>query len=418
MAGKYRDEELEAALEAERRRTADARVRTGLGGVSDALGAAFTRRPAPAERPMPEGPGAMDVYALRQRASQQGEERARRARYEDPASEDSKRFRSVIASLAPEYWEAIPEAERNLVSRSDEDVVWDAAKLRAQVANRKPPKSPEQMQLDEDLKRAELQRRRAEAASYGGSQDLKNQLVREQIEELRRRPGEKEKDREATATRVETKAAQVDEKLVQDLATRMSDAGPLLRDIQALERYQYDDDIPGVGRVASRLPEEALSAEGGEVRGRVFGIVNRLLKLQSGSAVSEGEVKRKMAELGMGTGMAEESFRNGLKRLGEEYRTAVQEAMTRHKPEVVEEWKRRGNTAPGGVQYQRPASRSAPSAPATPPAAAPSPAPAASQGKLTPGGKPYARKQYSASRDATRYVDEAGNVVEVANGRQ
>lgn len=150
----------------------------------------------------------------------------------------------------------------------------------------------------------------------------------------------------------------VDEKAVQDLATRISDAGPLLRNIQELEKFAAPDeegeerDIPGVGRLASRLPAELLSNEGADVQQRAYGVVSALLKLQSGAGVSEGEVQRKMKELGMGPGQSEGAFRIGLKRLGGEYRSSVKEALRRHDPRVVETYLSRGNVIPGGINFK------------------------------------------------------------------
>ncbi len=141
--------------------------------------------------------------------------------------------------------------------------------------------------------------------------------------------------------------AKADESLnrdVEGLSKRMENVPAMKNDINTLTEYAKQDDIPGVGGYEARAPSWApgISDEDVKVRQTVKGLVGAIMKEQSGTAASEGEVNRKLAELGMGPGATEPEFREGLKRLTENARGAMRAKEAGYRPAAVEEARRRG----------------------------------------------------------------------------
>lgn len=131
-------------------------------------------------------------------------------------------------------------------------------------------------------------------------------------------------------------------KQVQDIAKGAEGLPTMKNDLATLAHYARMDDIPGVGKGTNFVPDFLTSDEGLKVRQAAAGVVNALLKKQSGSAVSEPEVKRKMQELGMGDGASEQNFRLGLQRLIEMVGAEYGASEAGFSPEAVEEYRRQG----------------------------------------------------------------------------
>ena len=114
--------------------------------------------------------------------------------------------------------------------------------------------------------------------------------------------------------------------------------------------------IPGQGPIEGRVKNLPLigpwleSEEGKKADQSVFGIVSQLLKLQSGAAVSEKEVARKMTELGFGQDAGPQSFRRGLRNLRKELSNTVKQKYSGYKPGVVKTYEERGGVSPEHIE--------------------------------------------------------------------
>jgi hypothetical protein len=138
------------------------------------------------------------------------------------------------------------------------------------------------------------------------------------------------------------------DKQIETLSKRLEGAPALKQDLATLNQFAGQEDIPGVGSAEGRLPDFAAGlfngADATRVRQAARGLYSNILKEQSGSTVSEQELKRKLEELGMGPGATEENFRLGLARLTEMAHATLRAKEAGARPEAVEEASRRGLT--------------------------------------------------------------------------
>lgn len=192
---------------------------------------------------------------------------------------------------------------------------------------------------------------------------------------------------------------------VRGLGQDLEDLGGMRDDLATLRSGAIRSDIPGVGIIDSRKPGFMQGASDIAVRQAVRGIVSRLLKAQSGSTVSEQELDRKLEELGMGESATEAQFRIGLKRLERDVSGALEQREARHTPDAVNAYRQRGGVT--SKDLPKPQRKPAPAA---------LPPDASGQPTLESTTNP-AKVQYSPSRDMTRELDSAGNVIREYKGR-
>jgi hypothetical protein len=144
------------------------------------------------------------------------------------------------------------------------------------------------------------------------------------------------------AARAERKE-ETTEREVLKLSERLENMPGIAKDLGILSKYAAEPDVPGVGATGA-LPAKMLSDDGIRVRQAVRGVVGALLKEQSGAAVSEPEIDRKLEELGMGKFAPDREFRLGLSRLLTNTDEALRAKEAGASPEAVKRFRARGGT--------------------------------------------------------------------------
>jgi hypothetical protein len=90
------------------------------------------------------------------------------------------------------------------------------------------------------------------------------------------------------------------------------------------------------------VPDFMLSDKASEVQQNANSLVRDLIKLQSGTAVSEKEADAKLKERGMGPSSKASSFKRGLRLLRQELAAAVKNKEAGFRPEVRDIYKSNG----------------------------------------------------------------------------
>jgi hypothetical protein len=129
---------------------------------------------------------------------------------------------------------------------------------------------------------------------------------------------------------------------VMALSKRIEGNPMLLNDLGTLQKFASEKSIPGVGLVAGSVPNALMGDDALRVRQAALGIITTLLREQSGLAVTENEVQRKLQELGMGPRATEKEFRNGVERLTRNVRAHLIGKESGFDDEIVETVRRRG----------------------------------------------------------------------------
>lgn len=130
------------------------------------------------------------------------------------------------------------------------------------------------------------------------------------------------------------------DKQIETLSKRTEAAPAMRNDLRELEAGDQED-IPGVGPIAGRLPMWMLSEDGKRKRQAARGLVGTIIKERSGTAASEKEIDRIMEETGLNMAN-EEQFRLGVDRLREQVTDVLRAKEAGARPEAVEEARRRG----------------------------------------------------------------------------
>lgn len=138
----------------------------------------------------------------------------------------------------------------------------------------------------------ERQRAAAAARAERDARDYQNRIEQQQLAEEARREG-----------RTSQLAQRMQQSGLPGLEASMRTAEAYLAD------YPEGTDIPGIGGVSNVLPNVLQSDEANLVRSAVQGVSNQLLKLRSGAAVTDPEMRRFLTEVAMGYGVSEEVFR-------------------------------------------------------------------------------------------------------------
>lgn len=130
------------------------------------------------------------------------------------------------------------------------------------------------------------------------------------------------------------------DKQIETLSKR-TEAAPAIRNDLAELQSGPDEDIPGVGPIAGRLPLWMLSEEGKRKHQAARGLVGTIIKERSGTAASEKEIDRIMNETGLNMAN-EEQFRLGVERLRQQSVDVLKAKEAGARPEAVREARRRG----------------------------------------------------------------------------
>lgn len=157
------------------------------------------------------------------------------------------------------------------------------------------------------------------------------------------------------------KQAAAGDKSLEDLAKRMPpEAAALLVKLDKMSKLiggidpNAKGDISGIGPAEGRVPDWAepyvIDEEGQDVRQLAKGVTAMLLKMQSGTAASEGEVRRKMTELGMAPGSTSRQFRTGLTNLRDEMGASLRHQAAGFSPETVKRFHEQGGVTAEDIE--------------------------------------------------------------------
>ncbi|TET54262.1 MAG: hypothetical protein E3J54_02510 [Actinobacteria bacterium] len=91
-------------------------------------------------------------------------------------------------------------------------------------------------------------------------------------------------------------------------------------------------------------PDFAISTEGKNLRGAVASVFNRMLKLRSGAAVTDPELRRLMTEFGQGKVKTDDQLREGLKKARLHLNKAISNIAAGYTPEAVNSWDKKAET--------------------------------------------------------------------------
>lgn len=145
---------------------------------------------------------------------------------------------------------------------------------------------------------------------------------------------------------------------IQRLGGVLGDSAPLVGKLQQvdtiLNKYSAGSDIPGVGETDAWKPDFFTSKDGTDLRQVVQGIQSDVIRMYSGTAASEGEVRRIANSLGSKLTQGDEQFRYGMQELNEAIHRAQAEKEARFRPEVVSKYRSRGGVnseALSGLTY-------------------------------------------------------------------
>lgn len=134
---------------------------------------------------------------------------------------------------------------------------------------------------------------------------------------------------------------------VKELAKRVgADPASIRVAMDALDKeiLESGGDIPGVGRVDALTPDFLSSDKAISVRNQAQDLVDALLKMQSGSTVSEQERTRKYHSYGIGS-RDERNFKTGMKRLRGDIEAKLKATEAGFRPEVVDQYRKQGGTS-------------------------------------------------------------------------
>lgn len=153
------------------------------------------------------------------------------------------------------------------------------------------------------------------------------------------------RDREQAAKdKMELKHGQTMDREIQALEKRIpSEAAGIAQKLKQLkELVGTEGDIEGIGPLDRLRPDYFTSDKGQDIRQYTRGLVAQQLALQSGKAVSEREVDRKMDELGLGKASPDAMYRRGLDKLEDELGATLRQKTSGFSPEAVKTYHERG----------------------------------------------------------------------------
>ena len=213
--------------------------------------------------------------------------------------------------------------------------------------------------------------RQLEAALQKGRNDMSGRevdLLKSQlgIESDRLSAQERSADRREAAKRHadsmalqrQTREDNLIERDVQKLGGVVGDTAPLVGKMQQvdslLQKYGKGLDIPGIGATDAWKPDLFVSEDGTNLRQVVAGIQSDVIRMYSGTAASEGEVRRIANGLGSRLTQGDEQFRYGMTELNQAIARAQAEKEARFRPEVRDTYRGRGGVDSrdlGGLKF-------------------------------------------------------------------
>jgi hypothetical protein len=118
--------------------------------------------------------------------------------------------------------------------------------------------------------------------------------------------------------------------------------GPINRDLALLKQHATSKDQPGVGPIAGRLPDWAISKEGVGFRQSAGRVMNAIIYMTTGKQINEAETARQLEARGLGPKSAAQAYQVGIPELEKELKLAYRTFKAKYEPRVVEEFRGRG----------------------------------------------------------------------------
>lgn len=187
-----------------------------------------------------------------------------------------------------------------------------------------------------------------EKATYEAARHTADRAARERIaQRLANARSQNVDDKEARDDlKHERRLAELDRKQqitdVRDLSKALGDLPAMRNNMEILADIANEEDIPGVGLIAGRMPNFAKSERGQLATQAALSIMAAYMKQTSGAAVSEPEAKRLLAARGINPAGSESEFRLGVRRLLTEIRDAARATEARADPRALELARQRG----------------------------------------------------------------------------
>jgi hypothetical protein len=167
-----------------------------------------------------------------------------------------------------------------------------------------------------------------------------------------------------SATKASVEAAKAYEKSAGEAESVLEDiqrTRDLLRANHVDMDHYHGEDVPGMGRVKSVLPQWMLSNEGQALRAQILGNMSTYLKSLSGKAASDTERRQIQEIVGSSSGSSVPTLLRGLKRLEGIAQAQKARAAAYYRPQAQEYEGNRPEMAPAAPGNAPPAEHAAPS---------------------------------------------------------
>lgn len=214
---------------------------------------------------------------------------------------------------------------------------YEALAARAIDAREKAAAAAEARRLQQEFQRSMQQDRLAMQASLAADRNAAAATAREDRVNDRRR----------------TEAERQTERLSRDLDKGgLPELDTSVRALEAAMTKFEGRNLPGFGEVAGALPDWMVSGEGKELRQTYAAVRNAILKARSGGAVTDGEARRLLQELGEGFGRGDDLARQGVINVRNILNEKLLNVRGGYTPEAIGMYEERGGLNLSGVQRQ------------------------------------------------------------------
>lgn len=185
----------------------------------------------------------------------------------------------------------------------------------------------------------------------GQERAIDRQLTREGQQQMaHERAADRAAMREFTnSTKADVKFETDVQKLAKELGDAPANIKVNLRKLDGEIKAIGGGDIPGVGPGAMYTPEFLKSDKGQNISQLAYDLTADLIKLQSGTAASESEVKRKLQTLGLGPTSSDRQFQTGLRNLQDKVQEGLRAKEAGFRPDVVKSYAERGGVTSGSL---------------------------------------------------------------------
>lgn len=119
---------------------------------------------------------------------------------------------------------------------------------------------------------------------------------------------------------------------------------------ELLDQYPKGTNIPGLGKIEGNIPDILRGPESNRARSRIQAVVNDLLKLYSGGAVTPNEAERRMVEMLASGKYSDEDFRNAWPIVVGRFNKTIESMRGGYSPETIAEYEARSGVKLAPIQ--------------------------------------------------------------------